>query len=108
MTDSNQKVEMLKKRVNIIDEKMKNLLVQKKEIEKQIKDIQEQEILNAVRESGTEIETLTDDLALAKILRENNLTKNDILELITPTKPQQQKVQTRNYFSNGGNNDENV
>lgn len=107
MTDSNQKIEMLKKRIDFIDEKMKNLLVQKKEFEKQIKDIREQEILNAVRESGIEIETLTDDLALAKILRENNLTKNDILELITPTKPQQQKVQT-NYISNGGNNDENA
>lgn len=88
MADTKQKIETLKIRISGIDEKMKQLLLQKKDIEKQIKEIEENEILSVVRSNGATFETLNDDLALAKILRENNLTKQDILELVSP-KPQQ-------------------
>ena len=79
-----QKIETIDARISDIDEKMKKLLLQKKDLEKQKKEIEEQEILSVVRNNGATAETLGDDLALAKLLRENNLTKEDILELVAP------------------------
>lgn len=86
MPDTKQKIEAIKVRISGIDEKMKQLLLQKKDLEKQMKEIEENEILSVVRSNGATFETLSDDLALAKILRENNLTPQDILELLSPTK----------------------
>lgn len=83
MPDTQQKIDVLKAKINAIDEKMKTLLLQKKDLERQIKDIEEQEILNVVRINGANIMTLSDDLALAKILRDNNITQKDIFELIS-------------------------
>lgn len=97
-----ERIDMINARINGIDEKMKQLLLQKKDCEKQIKDIEEQEILKAVRGSGAKLDTLNDDLALVKILRENNLTKQDILELVSPSQASQ--AQTKN----GGNLYENT
>lgn len=79
-----QKSEAIDARISDIDEKMKKLLLQKKDLEKQKKELEEQEILSVVRNNGATAETLNDDLALAKLLRENNLTKEDILELVAP------------------------
>lgn len=79
-----QKADQITKRIAAIDEKMKQLLLQKKELEKQLRDMEEQEILSVVRNNGVNIETLNSDLALARLLRENNLTREDILELVSP------------------------
>lgn len=81
MTDAQQKIDMLTKKINTIDEKMKSLLLQKKDIEKQIKEIEEQTILNVVRNSKISITTLDSDLTLAKLLRDNNIGVDEILEI---------------------------
>lgn len=84
MAEIQQKINAIQAKIKAIDEKMKSLLVQKKELERQAKEIEENEILSIVRTNGANVQTLNDDLALAKILRENNLTKQDIMELVSP------------------------
>lgn len=82
MTDNQQKIQMLKTKVDSINQKLKNLSTQKKEYEKQIKELEEQDFLSVIRDNGCTVPTLRDDLALARILRDNNLTQNDVLELL--------------------------
>lgn len=81
---SQRKINAIQAKIESIDEKMKSLLIQKKELEKQAQEIADQEILNIVKHQNATIETLSDDLALAQILRKNNLTKQDIIELLAP------------------------
>lgn len=81
---SQRKINTIRARIKLIDEKMKSLLAQKKELEKQAQEITDHEILNIVKQQESTIETLNDDLALAKILRKNNLTQQDIMELLVP------------------------
>lgn len=106
MADIKQKIEALKTRISGIDERMKQLLLQKKDLERQIREIEEQEILSVVRSNGADIETLNSDLALAKLLRENNLTREDILELVAPQTEthSEAKPYNSNSTSNGGTN----
>ncbi len=111
MADFKQKIEYIDTRINEIDEKMKKLLLQKKDYERQKKELQEQEILNAVKSSGITIETVSDDLALIRLLKENNFTKEDILELVSPQvfvetrQNTSQQILQNNY--NGGIQNEN-
>lgn len=81
---SQRKINAIQAKIKSIDEKMKSLLAQKKELEKQAQEIADHEILNIVKQQEATIETLNDDLTLAKILRKNNLTKQDIMELLAP------------------------
>lgn len=84
MADVGKKIDALKARISEIDEKMKKLAQQKKEFEKQLKELNEQEIVKAVKDNDIDVATLNDDLALIKLLRENNLSKEDLLDLISP------------------------
>lgn len=84
MADFKQKIEYIDTRINEIDEKMKKLLMQKKDYERQKKELQEQEILTAVKNNGITVETVNDDLALIRLLKASNLTKEDIMELVAP------------------------
>lgn len=79
-----EKLMSIDKRVDVIDEKMKQLIVQKKELLQQRKDIEEQEILSVVRNNGSSLDTIDNDMELVKLLKDNNLTKEDILELVAP------------------------
>lgn len=83
MSDIKKKISSIDKKISVIDEKMKTLLMQKKSLLQQKKEITEQEILDVVKNNGASAETLSSDLALVKILKENNLTKEDILELVS-------------------------
>ena len=83
MADFKTKIDNLNSRISECDERMKKALLQKKEYERQLKELREQEIVNAVKNNGIDIETLNDDLALIKFLKENNLSKEDILEMFT-------------------------
>ena len=100
---------MLRARIDSIDEKMKNLAIQKKECERQIREIEENDILSIVRENNVDIDTLGDDLALIKILKEANITKNDILELVTeqPAPPLENGISVQKINSEGVINNEN-
>lgn len=84
MADVGKKIDALKARISEIDEKMKKLAQQKKEFEKQLKELNEQEIVKAVKDNDIDVATLNDDLALVKLLRENNFSKEDLLDLISP------------------------
>lgn len=84
MADVGKKIDVLKARISEIDKKMRKLAQQKKEFETQLKELNEQEIVKAVKDNGIDVATLNDDLALIKLLRDNNLSKEDLLDLISP------------------------
>lgn len=84
MADVGKKIDVLKARISEIDKKMRKLAQQKKEFETQLKELNEQEIVKAVKNNGIDVATLNDDLALIKLLRDNNLSKEDLLDLISP------------------------
>ena len=84
MADVGKKIDALTARISEIDDKIKKLAQQKKEFEKQLRELNEQEIVKAVKDNGIDVATLNDDLALIKLLRENNLSKEDLLDLISP------------------------
>lgn len=80
------KIENLTRKVEQIDEKMKSLLAQKKDCERQIKNLEQEEFMFIIQSNGCTIATLSDDLKLAKLLKENDITQKDILELIGGSK----------------------
>lgn len=84
MADVGKKIDALKARISEIDDKMKKLAQQKRDFEKQLRELNEQEIIKAVKDNGIDVATLNDDLALVKLLRENNFSKEDLLDLISP------------------------
>ncbi len=84
MADVGKKIDVLTARISEIDDKMKKLAQQRREFEKQLRELNEQEIIKAVKDNGIEVATLNDDLALVKLLRENNFSKEDLLDLISP------------------------
>ncbi len=84
MSDIKNKISSIDRKVAAIDEKMKQLMLQKKDLLGQKKELEEQEILDVVRSNGASAESLSGDLELVKLLKDNNLTKEDILELVAP------------------------
>ncbi|MCQ4021744.1 MULTISPECIES: hypothetical protein [unclassified Ruminococcus] len=80
--NNNAKIDSLKRKIKAIDEKMKSLLVQKKDCERQLKEIEQEEFMSIINENGYTISTLRDDLKLAKLLKENDITQDDVLELV--------------------------
>ena len=84
MADVGKKIDVLKARISEIDDKMKKLAQQKRDYKKQLRELNEQEIIKAVKDNGIDVATLNDDLALVKLLRENNFSKEDLLDLISP------------------------
>lgn len=113
MSDIKNKIMSIDKKILTIDEKMKQLMLQKKDLIQQKKDLEEQEILDVVRNSGASAESLNSDLELVKLLKDNNLTKDDIMELIAPTQntepPYPASSPASSYTTNvfGGIKDEN-
>lgn len=92
-----QKIEQLQSRIAEIDEKMKKLAMQKKDCEKQIKEYEEQHILSVVKTNGASIETIDSDFALVRLLKENNLTAQDIMELLGTSQSQSTVQQPMQY-----------
>lgn len=90
-----QKIEQLKSRIAEIDEKMKKLAMQKKDCERQIREYEEQHILSVVKTNGASIETIDSDFALVRLLKENNLTAQDIMELLGSNSQPQNTVQQK-------------
>lgn len=80
--DNQQRIKLLKTKVDTLNTKIKNLTAQKKECEKQIKEYEEQDFLNVIKNNHCTVPTLRDDVTLGNILRDNNLTQEDVLELL--------------------------
>lgn len=110
MSDTKNKILSIEKKVAAIDEKMKQLMLQKRELLTQKREIEEQEILDVVRSNGASVESLSGDLELVRLLKENNLTKEDIMELINPVQTVKSSNTTVPYSSSftsiGGIKDE--
>lgn len=102
MSNIKDKLSSIDKKINSIDEKMKQLMLQKKELMQQRKDIEEQEILSVVRSNGSSLDTIDNDMALIRLLKENNLTKEDILELVTPLSGTSSSSIMNAHIRNGG------
>lgn len=72
----------MKASLDSLTKKINALNTKKKAIEKQIKDIEEREFMSIIRANDCTVVSLNDDLALVKLIKDNNLTQQDVIELI--------------------------
>lgn len=79
-----KKLVKLNERVTEIDRSIKNLTNEKKEILKQIDELKQLEKFDYVKSQNVSLEQLTADLELGKLLRANNISRNDIIEFFVP------------------------
>lgn len=93
MAFNQQKLDAYKAKLKGINDKIKTLSAQKKELEKQITDMENREFISIIRENGCTVPSLADDLALVQILKQNNLTQNDVIELINDLGGQENEKQ---------------
>lgn len=77
-----QKLDSLKASLDSLTKKINALNTKKKAIEKQIKDIEEREFMSIIRANDCTVVSLNDDLALIKLIKDNNLSQQDVIELI--------------------------
>ena len=82
MTDTHKRlittiseIENIDKRIVYLTEKRKKLMDKRKKLE-------EEELLEVVRHNGADVNMLNDDLSLGKLLRENNISTDDIMDFI--------------------------
>jgi hypothetical protein len=106
MSSVKEKLAAIDRKIDGIDEKMKQLMQQKKDLLQLRKDTEEQEILSVVRSNGSSLETIDSDMALIKLLKDNHLTKDDILELVAP-QPSSAAPLVNTITRNGGQPNEN-
>lgn len=72
----------MKASLDSLTKKINALNTKKKAIEKQIKDIEEREFMSIIRANDCTVVSLNDDLALIKLIKDNNLSQQDVIELI--------------------------
>lgn len=54
----------------------------KKSLEKQISELEEKEFMTIIKANNCTVSTLNEDLKIIKLLKENNLTEQDIIDII--------------------------
>lgn len=80
--NSVQKLDTLRQSLNALTEKINSLIAKKKALEKQISDIEEKEFMTIIKANNCTVSTLNEDLKMIKLLKENNLTEQDIIDII--------------------------
>lgn len=80
--NSVQKLDTLRQNLNALTEKINSLIAKKKTLEKQISDIEEKEFMTIIKANNCTVSTLNEDLKMIKLLKENNLTEQDIIDII--------------------------
>lgn len=62
--------------------KINSLIAKKKSLEKQISELEEKEFMTIIKANNCTVSTLNEDLKIIKLLKENNLTEQDIIDII--------------------------
>ena len=81
--NSVQKLDTLRQSLNALTEKINSLIAKKKSLEKQISELEEKEFMTIIKANNCKrVSTLNEDLKIIKLLKENNLTEQDIIDII--------------------------
>lgn len=80
--NSVQKLDTLRQSLNVLTEKINSLIAKKKSLEKQISELEEKEFMTIIKANNCTVSTLNEDLKIIKLLKENNLTEQDIIDII--------------------------
>lgn len=80
--NSVQKLDTLRQSLNALTEKINSLIAKKKFLEKQISELEEKEFMTIIKANNCTVSTLNEDLKIIKLLKENNLTEQDIIDII--------------------------
>ena len=80
--NSVQKLDTLRQSLNALTEKINSLIAKKKSLEKQISELEEIEFMTIIKANNCTVSTLNEDLKIIKLLKENNLTEQDIIDII--------------------------
>lgn len=80
--NSVQKLDSLRQSLNALTEKINLLIAKKKSLEKQISELEEKEFMTIIKANNCTVSTLNEDLKMIKLLKENNLTEQDIIDII--------------------------
>lgn len=79
------KLEVLKSTLDSLNDKINSLMVKKRTVEKQIKETEEKEFMQIIRDNNYTVVDLSNDIKLIKVIKENNLSQQDLLELLGGT-----------------------
>ncbi len=82
LVNSVQKLDTLRQSLNALTEKINSLIAKKKSLEKQISELEEKEFMTIIKANNCTVSTLNEDLKIIKLLKENNLTEQDIIDII--------------------------
>ncbi len=82
MAYSQDKLDALEQKIEVLDNKIASLASQKKKLEEQAEDMRNQGFLVTVKNYGYSVPELNDDLTLARILHSNNITLEDVVGFI--------------------------
>lgn len=63
-------------------QKLDTLRQSLKSLEKQISELEEKEFMTIIKANNCTVSTLNEDLKIIKLLKENNLTEQDIIDII--------------------------
>ena len=85
MTDIHQRICAVSKEIEKTDNRIDYLTQKRKKLEIRKKALENEELLEIIRTNGANVTTLSDDLLLGKLIRENNITANDIIEMVFVT-----------------------
>ena len=80
--NSVQKLDTLRQSLNALTEKINSLIAKKKSLEKQISELEEKEFMTIIKANNCTVSTLNEDLKIIKLLKENNLTEQDIIVIV--------------------------
>lgn len=80
--NSVQKLDTLRQSLSALTEKINSLIAKKKSLEKQISELEEKEFMTIIKANNCTVSTLNEDLKIIKLLKENNLTEQDIIDII--------------------------
>jgi len=81
MNATRKKIEKLKDKIIELDEKMKEIALMKKDYQKQIAELEDEELFMFVKSLNMSVDTLSNDLAMGRLVRDYGLSKSDITEL---------------------------
>lgn len=79
--NSVQKLDTLRQSLNALTENQ-FIDCKKKSLEKQISELEEKEFMTIIKANNCTVSTLNEDLKIIKLLKENNLTEQDIIDII--------------------------
>lgn len=108
MTPANieKKIGRIKERISEIDKRIKELEAAKRDFEKQISELQNEEMMYYVRNSNLTIEEIADALEFGRLMKQSGTSKEDVADLLgVQSKPKAPTEKETVHPNNGEDTD---